>query len=82
MFIDKKSHCVKCDRKTINKLILSLVLFSCVLTGYAEDLTYLEKHYTKKEYRISMRDGIKLYTAVYSPKDTTTTYPILIRRTP
>jgi putative CocE/NonD family hydrolase len=66
----------------INKLILSLVLFFCVLTVYAGDLTYLEKHYTKKEYRITMRDGIKLYTAVYSPKDTTTTYPILIRRTP
>ena len=29
-----------------------------------------------------MRDGIKLFTAVYSPKDTTTTYPMLIRRTP
>jgi putative CocE/NonD family hydrolase len=66
----------------INKLILSMVLFLCVLNVYAGDLTYLEKHYTKKEYRIPMRDNIKLFTAVYSPKDTTTTYPILIRRTP
>jgi putative CocE/NonD family hydrolase len=82
MFIDKKSQCVLCDIKTINKLILSLVLFFCVLTACAGDLTYLEKHYTKKEYRIPMRDGIKLFTVVYSPKDTTTTYPMLIRRTP
>lgn len=66
----------------IDKRILSLVLFFCVLTVYAGDLTYLEKHYTKKEYRIPMRDGIKLFTAVYSPKDTTMAYPMLIRRTP
>jgi putative CocE/NonD family hydrolase len=82
MLIDRRSDYVKCDMKTINTLILSLVLFFCVLTGCAGDLTYLEKHYTKKEYRIPMRDGIKLFTAVYSPKDTTTTYPMLIRRTP
>jgi len=82
MFIDKKNHWGLCDIKTINKLILSLVLFFCVLTVYAGDLTYLEEHYTKKEYRIPMRDGIKLFTVVYSPKDTTTAYPVLIRRTP
>jgi putative CocE/NonD family hydrolase len=82
MLIDRRSYCVKGDMKTFYKSILSLVLFFCVLTVYAGDLTYLEKHYTKKEYRIPMRDGIKLVTAVYSPKDTTTTYPILIWRTP
>ena len=33
--------------------------------------------YTKHEYRIPMRDGVKLYTAVYVPKDTTArTHPI------
>src|SRR5262245_31706557 len=36
--------------------------------------------YTKHEYRIPMRDGVKLYTAVYVPKDTTTRYPFLINR--
>jgi len=38
--------------------------------------------YTKFEYRIPMRDGVKLFTAVYVPKDRGTTYPILLTRTP
>jgi len=29
-----------------------------------------------------MRDGVKLFTVVYSPKDTSTNYPILLQRTP
>src|SRR4029453_15728480 len=36
--------------------------------------------YTKHEYRIPMRDGVKLYTAVYVPKDTAARYPFLINR--
>ncbi len=39
-------------------------------------------NYTKKEYNIPMRDGVKLFTAVYSPKDTGEKYPILMWRTP
>ena len=38
--------------------------------------------YVKSEHRITMRDGAKLYTVVYSPKDTTQKYPILMTRTP
>jgi putative CocE/NonD family hydrolase len=38
--------------------------------------------YEKKEYMIPMRDGVKLHTTVYSPKDTTRTYPLLMKRTP
>lgn len=42
----------------------------------------LRAHYTKYEYRIPMRDGVRLYTAVYLPKDTSHSYPFLIMRTP
>ncbi len=44
----------------------------------------LKEHYTKYEYRIPMRDGVKLFTAVYVPKDASasTTYPFLMIRTP
>jgi putative CocE/NonD family hydrolase len=41
-----------------------------------------ESTYTKYEYRIPMRDGVKLFTLVYVPKDTSTNYPILLQRTP
>jgi uncharacterized protein len=47
-----------------------------------EDRTYLRGHYTKFEYRIPMRDGLKLFTAVYAPKDDSQTYPILLTRSP
>ena len=43
---------------------------------------YLREHYTKYEYKISMRDGVKLFTAVYAPKDTSAAYPIVLTRTP
>ncbi len=39
-------------------------------------------HYTKYEYAIPMRDGKKLFTAVYVPKDSSHSYPFLMNRTP
>lgn len=38
--------------------------------------------YTKYEFRIPMRDGVKLFTSVYVPKDDSQTYPMLLMRTP
>ena len=44
---------------------------------------YVRAHYTKYEYRIPMRDGKRLFTAVYVPKDAAAgPYPFLIERTP
>jgi uncharacterized protein len=42
----------------------------------------LRETYTKYEYRIPMRDGTKLFTVVYVPKDASKPYPFLINRTP
>jgi putative CocE/NonD family hydrolase len=39
-------------------------------------------HYSKIEYMIPMRDGVKLYCAVYVPKDVPGEHPILMERTP
>jgi len=43
---------------------------------------YVKAHYTKYEYRIPMRDGKKLFTSVYVPKDDSQKYPVLMDRTP
>ena len=43
---------------------------------------YIREHYTKEEHRIPMRDGVRLFTAIYAPKDTSRRYPILMMRTP
>ncbi|HLJ09635.1 MAG TPA: CocE/NonD family hydrolase [Planctomycetaceae bacterium] len=45
-------------------------------------LAELKAQYTKYEYRIPVRDGKRLFTAVYVPKDQGQTYPILLTRTP
>ena len=44
--------------------------------------TYVADNYTKKEVDIVMRDGVKLHTTIYSPKDTSIKYPIVMQRTP
>jgi uncharacterized protein len=41
-----------------------------------------EDHYRKIEARIPMRDGIRLYTAIYVPREPKGPFPILLNRTP
>ena len=48
----------------------------------APKIDEIKAHYTKYEYRIPMRDGVKLFTAVYVPKDDSQKYPMLLNRTP
>lgn len=43
---------------------------------------YVRAHYTKYEYRIPVRDGARLFTSVYVPKDASKPWPILMDRTP
>jgi putative CocE/NonD family hydrolase len=43
---------------------------------------FVKANYTKYEHMIPMRDGVRLFTAVYVPKDTSEKYPILMVRTP
>ena len=44
--------------------------------------TYVQDNYDKQEVAIEMRDGIKLHTTIYTPKDKSKEYPILMQRTP
>ena len=43
----------------------------------------VQDHYNKQQVYIPMRDGVKLYTTIYSPKDASTnkSYPIIMQRT-
>ncbi len=47
-----------------------------------DDVWKVRDHYDKTEVQIPMRDGIKLFTAIYTPKDKTKNYPIMMNRTP
>jgi len=68
-------------------LLLSLVLFTSPLARAAvsapdTNAVWLAEHYTKFEHRIAMRDGVRLFTRVYVPKDDSQRWPIVLTRTP
>jgi uncharacterized protein len=46
------------------------------------DSTWFREHYDKIEKAIPMRDGVKLFTSIYLPKDNAEKHPILMERTP
>ncbi|MGX5819656.1 CocE/NonD family hydrolase [Chitinophaga lutea] len=68
--------------KTRLILLLALCCHLAAFAGTSEDSLWLRQHYEKKEVRIPMRDGARLFTAVYAPKDNSVKHPILISRTP
>ena len=43
---------------------------------------FIRSHYVKFEYRVPMRDGVRLFTSVYVPRDRSRRHPILMLRTP
>jgi hypothetical protein len=49
-----------------------------------QDSVYLLEHYQHRKEMITMRDGTKLYTEIFVPKDASTSkpYPFLMTRTP
>ena len=67
-------------------LSLTLMVASCTKTTETEKSgvpdTYVADNYTKQEIDIEMRDGLKLHTTVYTPKNTSKEYPIIMQRTP
>lgn len=44
--------------------------------------SYIRLNYTKQEHMVPMRDGVKLFTSIYLPRDRSRTYPLLMKRTP
>ena len=50
--------------------------------GSAQNVDAVRARYTKHEFLIPMRDGVRLFTVVYTPKDTSQPYPFLLTRTP
>jgi hypothetical protein len=73
-------------RKTFQLFFFLLIPFSL----YAQQAQpqrnelaeYIKANYTKQEVMIPMRDGVKLFTSIYAPKDTSQKYPIMFDRTP
>lgn len=64
-------------------LLLGLALLSSRFHAQTTaDSVYVREHYDKTEVTVPMRDGKELFTAIYSPKDKSKKYPVLVNRTP
>ncbi len=63
-------------------VLIALLLATNTLVVLGQQPYSVAADYNKHEYMIPMRDGVKLFTAVYTPKDTTKDYPFLMTRTP
>lgn len=66
------------------KRIYSLVLIAFVFCNAAlAQSDYAQENYTKKDVYIPMRDGVNLFTSIYTPKDASRKkkYPIVMQRT-
>jgi putative CocE/NonD family hydrolase len=57
-----------------------MILFVALLL--TQDAASIPAAYTKQETSVAMRDGKKLFTSVYLPKDTSHPWPIILTRTP
>jgi len=78
-------------RTPVNHSLIAFLLFlvglaapvgRCAETTPSTNAAWFLEHYTKYEHEIPMRDGVRLYTRVYVPKDDSELWPILFVRTP
>ncbi|MFC1726462.1 CocE/NonD family hydrolase [candidate division KSB1 bacterium] len=70
-------------KSIVSGIVAILLIFSNVSSVRAQTKTPLiQNNYKKTEVFIPMRDGVKLYTQVYTPVDKTKNYPVMLFRTP
>lgn len=82
MYLQYENRLNKATYNFVPIIIYLMVGLSSNTYVVAQGLEYVKANYTKHEFKIPMRDGIKLFTAVYMPKDVSKSYPILFSRTP
>ena len=69
--------------KRLLATLFSILFIQAIIAQTAlSDSAYIRDNYIKKELHITMRDGIRLFTSIYTPKDVSKKYPIMLMRTP
>lgn len=71
---------LNCSR--LGMALMLLPLLSCGQNRRGGEPDFVRQNFDKQEVYIPMRDGIRLYTVIYTPKDHTHPYPFLMERTP
>ena len=81
-------------RKVLSSLAILVIIATAVQLAAAQGAradeerkteefrNYIRANYTKSEYLAPMRDGVRLFISVYTPKDASRRYPIWMMRTP
>ncbi|NNE35847.1 MAG: CocE/NonD family hydrolase, partial [Rhodothermales bacterium] len=59
-----------------------LLLLMSPVPANGQEAFGVRANYTKYEHLVPMRDGVRLFTTIYVPKDQSEVYPFLIKRTP
>ena len=72
------------DRKRVLSPLVAVttLLLTLYLPAQAQNAEAVRARYTKYEYLIPMRDGVRLFTSIYVPKEQAQKYPFLLTRTP
>ena len=66
----------------MKKLFALLCMLAAINCFGQTQSNLVKENYVKIDTTITMRDGVKLYTVVYIPKDELQPYPFLMERTP
>jgi uncharacterized protein len=87
VFIMRLYSCSTCGIRTL--LFLAATLFidiAAPIVASGQVPSSLEStirlRYEKREVMVEMRDGVRLHTTIFEPRDKSQTYPILLKRTP
>jgi uncharacterized protein len=82
---------MKFKRSITHEILLGLMLLAFIAPtpslfaqaqAQAPSVADVKASYTKMETHITMRDGVKLFTSIYLPKDQSQKYPFMMQRTP
>lgn len=66
----------------MKNLLPTLLLLLIALPVFSQQMESQNTEYEKSQHYIEMRDGVKLHTTIYTPKNNDEKYPILMMRTP
>jgi hypothetical protein len=66
----------------MRRSLIVLAVACAAVSLSSQGLDEIKATYTKREAYVPMRDGVRLFTAIYTPKDQSRPYPIMLTRTP